>query len=89
MASLSPTQILAAVLLVWFLKTVIQRCVAVAKTVRDIRSCPGRGRLLYNPFGGLSLAMDRWSPFKWRFHDYHAAFDREWNVILRNRCNDF
>ncbi|KAK7439367.1 hypothetical protein VKT23_017591 [Stygiomarasmius scandens] len=75
MTSLSSTQILAAVLLVWLFKTVIQRFTAIAKTARDIRSCPGAGVLLYNPFGGLSLAVDRWSPIKWRFHDYHAIFD--------------
>ncbi|KAK7045464.1 hypothetical protein VNI00_007717 [Paramarasmius palmivorus] len=75
MASLSPTQILIAAIFVWLLKNAIQRYVAVVKTLWDIGSCPGRGRLFYNPFGGLSLAMDRWSPLKWRFHDYHATFD--------------
>jgi len=89
MTSLSSTQILAALLLVWLFKTVIQRFTAIVKTARDIRSCPGAGVLLYNPFGGLSLAVDRWSPIKWRFHDYHAIFDRECNVILWNRRNYF
>ncbi|KAF9265926.1 hypothetical protein L218DRAFT_126151 [Marasmius fiardii PR-910] len=65
-----------AVALVWLLKVVLGRCSAILKTLRDLQSCPGRGRLLYDPFGGLSLAMDRFSPYKWHFHDYHAAFDR-------------
>ncbi|KAF5372500.1 hypothetical protein D9758_005237 [Tetrapyrgos nigripes] len=51
------------------------RSAAVTQTLKDVGSCPGCGRLLYNPFGGLSLAIDGFSPFKWRFHDYHAAFD--------------
>ncbi|KAJ7187505.1 hypothetical protein GGX14DRAFT_297079, partial [Mycena pura] len=37
-------------------------------------TCPGRGLLLVYPFGGLSLAFDRWFPLRWRFHDYHSGF---------------
>ncbi|KAL0572021.1 hypothetical protein V5O48_009942 [Marasmius crinis-equi] len=75
MASLTPTVAVGAVALLWLLKVVSGRCSAIVKTLRELQSCPGRGRLLYDPFGGLSLAMDRFSPFKWHFHDYHAAFD--------------
>ncbi|KAK7038948.1 hypothetical protein VNI00_010340 [Paramarasmius palmivorus] len=72
-SSLTFTTVFAGLFLVWALKTVIQ----LIRALRDpaIRSSPGRGVLLYNPFGGLSLATDRWSPMKWRFHDYHDMFN--------------
>ncbi|KAF7362943.1 Cytochrome P450 [Mycena venus] len=58
----------------WLLRLFGRRLLAVKRTLQDLRTCPGRGLLLVYPFGGPSLALDRWFPLRWRFHDYHSGF---------------
>ncbi|KAJ7174978.1 cytochrome P450 [Mycena crocata] len=58
----------------WLVTFLSRRFLAVKKTLQDLGTCPGRGLLLLYPFSGASIALDRWFPLKWRYHDYHSGF---------------
>ena len=91
MTYLLPTQAVFAVAIIWLL-SLIQRWLSTLNDLGRVlclvelhsvwtegvpRDCPGRGVLVFHPFGGAIMALDQWFPLKWRFHDYYAKFFRE------------